>query len=71
MIHSRRTNDLAYWCIPKPEPVRTRPSRGHKTDLKDMRKEEVIKVRWLKAKEETRNSSLVVTNLGDFEPIIL
>ena len=46
MIHSSRTNDLAYRWIPKPEPVHTRPSRGHKTDLNDMRKEEVVKVRW-------------------------
>jgi hypothetical protein len=66
MIHSRRANDLAYWCIPKPEPVRTRPSRGHKTDLIDIRIEEVIKVIWKGKKEEKRNSSMVVTNLRLF-----
>ena len=66
MFHSRRTKDLTYWCIPKPEPVSTRPSRGHKTYLKDMRKEEVIKVMWRGKKEEKRNGSMVVINLGLF-----
>jgi hypothetical protein len=50
MIHSRRTNGLAYWCLPKPEPVHTRLSRGHKTYLKDIRIEEVVKVRWMESK---------------------
>ena len=37
-------------CLPKPEPVGTRPARGHKTDLIDIRIEEVVKVRWMKSK---------------------
>jgi hypothetical protein len=34
MIHNRRIVTLAYWCLPKPEPVDTRPARGQKTDLR-------------------------------------
>ncbi len=58
MFHSRRTVTLTYWCIPKPEPVSTRPPRGHKTDLKNMRIEEVIKVMWRRKKEEKRKQFL-------------
>ena len=53
-----------YWCIPKPEPVSTRPLRGHKTYLKVMRKEEVVKVMWRGKKEEKK--TMVVTNLRLF-----
>jgi hypothetical protein len=46
MYHSRRKTILAQRCLPKPEPVNTRPARGHKTGLRKERREKVIKVRW-------------------------
>jgi hypothetical protein len=68
MFHTRRIVILAQRCLPKPEPVHTRPSRGHKTDLRLEKREKVIKVRW---REETRISSLAVNNLELFHPITL
>ncbi len=54
-----------YWWLPKPEPVSTRPLRGHKTYLRLMRREEV-RLRLFGGKKRKRKETMVVTKLELF-----